>query len=72
AVTAPILVMHGRSDHTVPAFNAQLIYNTVGSTDKQMVWLENSYHVITLDRDRTELFERTYQFIAERSKTLRS
>ncbi|MCA1709104.1 MAG: alpha/beta fold hydrolase, partial [Actinobacteria bacterium] len=72
AVTAPILVMHGRNDHTVPPFNAQLIYDSVSSIDKELVWLANSYHVITLDHDRTEVFDRTYQFIVERSKTLRS
>lgn len=68
SVTAPILVMHGRQDHTVPAFNAQLIYDTVGSTDKELVWLERSYHVVTLDHDREELFERTYRFITDHSK----
>src|SRR5687767_3232900 len=71
SVTAPILVMHGRSDHTVPASNAQLIYDTVGSTDKELVWLERSYHVVTLDHDRDEVFERTYRFIIEHSKASR-
>lgn len=72
SVTAPILVMHGRNDHTVDPSNAQLIYDTVASTDKELVWLENSYHVITLDRDRAEVFDRTYRFIEEHSKALRS
>lgn len=67
SVTAPILVMHGRNDRTVPPFNAQLIYDTVASTDKELVWLDRSNHVITLDRDREEVFSRTYAFIAARS-----
>ena len=71
AVTAPILVMHGRGDHTVLPFNAEVIYNSVGSTDKELVWLDRSYHVITLDHDRAEVFDRTHRFIAEHSKTLR-
>ena len=70
SVTAPILVMHGRNDHTVPPFNAQLIHDTVGSIDKELVWLERSYHVITLDHDRDEVFERTYRFIVDRSTAL--
>ena len=70
SVTAPILVMHGRNDHTVPPFNAQLIHDRVGSIDKELVWLERSYHVITLDHDRDEVFERTYRFIADRSTAL--
>lgn len=72
AVTAPILVIHSRNDHTVLPFNAEIIYNTVGSIDKELMWLERSYHVITLDHDRNEVFERTHRFIAERSEALRS
>jgi carboxylesterase len=72
SVTAPVLVMHGRNDHTVAPFNAQLIYDTVGSTDKELIWLEKSYHVVTLDHDRNEVFDRTYRFIEEHSKALRS
>ena len=71
AVTAPILVMHGRQDHTVLPFNAELIHNSVGSTDKELVWLDRSYHVITIDLDRAEVFERTHRFIVEHSKSLR-
>lgn len=68
SVTAPILIMHGRHDETVPPFNAQLIYDTVASTNKELVWLDRSKHVITLDHDREEVFDRTYRFIADHSK----
>ncbi|MFP5297768.1 MAG: alpha/beta hydrolase [Actinomycetota bacterium] len=67
-VTAPLLVMHGRNDHTVHPSNAQYIYDHAGSTDKELVWLERSYHVITLDYDRDEVYSRTADFIKERSK----
>jgi carboxylesterase len=70
AVTAPILVLHGRNDHTVLPFNAEVIHSSVGSTDKELVWLERSYHVITLDHDRDEVFDRTHRFIVEHSKVL--
>jgi carboxylesterase len=72
AVTAPILVLHGRNDHTVLPFNAEVIHSSVGSTDKELVWLERSFHVITLDHDRDEVFDRTYRFIVEHSKALES
>ncbi len=67
-VTCPILVMHGRGDHTVHPDNAQYIYDNVGSTDKQLIYLERSYHVITLDLERDAVFEATYNFIKERAK----
>jgi carboxylesterase len=70
AINCPILVMHGRNDHTVEPGNAPFIIKSVSSTDKELVWLERSYHVVTLDFDRDEVFERTYKFIKERARGL--
>lgn len=70
AVTAPILVMHGRNDKTVAPYNARLIYDSVGSTDKDLAYMERSSHVITLDYDKDDVFERTFAFIKEHSKVL--
>ena len=67
-VRCPVLVMHGRNDHTVEPFNATTIYDAVGSTDKALHWCERSYHVITLDYDRAEVYKRTYEFIEKRSR----
>lgn len=66
-VACPLLVMHSHNDHTVHPSNARLIFDSVGSTDKELVWVDNSYHVLTLDRDRAEVFERTHAFIEARS-----
>jgi carboxylesterase len=67
-VRCPILVMHGRNDHTVEPFNATTIYDSAGSSDKELIWCERSYHVITLDYDRAEVYKRTYEFIEKRSR----
>jgi carboxylesterase len=67
-VRCPLLVIHSRNDHTATPHNAELINNGVGSTDKELVWLDRSYHVITLDLDRDEVFRRTLEFIRSRSK----
>lgn len=66
-VRAPILVIHGRQDHTVHPDNAQYIYDNVGSTDKDLLWLERSYHVVTLDYEKDLVAERITRFIEERS-----
>jgi carboxylesterase len=60
--------MHARQDHTVHPSNAQYIYDNVASTDKELVWFERSYHVITVDYEKDEVFERTFNFIKERAK----
>jgi carboxylesterase len=69
-VRAPILVMHGRHDHVVHPRNADIIYNSVASEDKQLVYLERSFHVVTLDYDREEVLRRTFEFIRDRSRAL--
>ncbi|MEA2433074.1 MAG: carboxylesterase [Actinomycetota bacterium] len=66
-VTAPLLVMHSRNDHTSPPASSQFINDNVGSTDKELVWLDRSYHVITMDHDRDDVFRRTQEFIQKRS-----
>jgi carboxylesterase len=67
SVTDPVLVMHSHNDHTVLPFNAELIHDNVASKDKELVWLDRSYHVLTIDVDREEVFRRTFEFIKERS-----
>jgi len=66
-VAAPILIMHGRQDHTVEPANAPYIYEHVSSEDKELLWLERSYHVVTLDYDRDTVADRTFDFIKRHS-----
>lgn len=67
AVTAPMLIMHSKNDHTVHPSNANLIHDSVSSPSKEIVWFDRSYHVLPLDFDREEVFDRTYNFIKEHS-----
>jgi len=67
SLQVPVLTMHGRQDHTSPPDGSELIIEKAASKDKEMVWLERSYHVITMDYDRDEVFQRTFDFIKQRS-----
>jgi carboxylesterase len=67
SIGVPLLAMHGRGDKTSPPANSQYLYDTVASTDKELLYLERSQHVITLDYEKSTVFERTYQFIKERA-----
>lgn len=64
-VTAPIRVFHSRQDHVVPTLNADYILERVSSKDKKVIWLEDSYHVCTLDFDKEKIFEECLGFIDE-------
>lgn len=67
AVTVPALVIQSLEDHVVPPENGPHILDRLGSADKELLRLENSYHVATLDNDKDLIAERTIQFIRERA-----
>jgi carboxylesterase len=61
-VTQPLLVYASRQDHVVPPGNASFIAERAASTDVQVVWLERSYHVATLDCERDRIFDGSLAF----------
>ncbi len=63
-VKAPALVLHSRNDRYVQPENAERIYAALGSPRKQLVWVERSSHVVTLDAAREEVFRAVGQFVA--------
>ena len=60
-----MLLFASRNDHVVNTENSPYILEHVSSTDKELVWLEKSYHVATLDYDKDLIVERTNRFIKE-------
>jgi carboxylesterase len=62
-IKAPIILFQAREDHTVHPGNADVIFKGVGSKDKEVVWLDNSYHVLPVDNDKQTVFEKSYEFI---------
>ena len=65
AITCPALVLQSTVDHVVPPENGPYILERLGSQDKQLIWLENSYHVATLDNDKDLIADLTLRFIRE-------
>lgn len=68
-ITRPTLIIHSKNDHTAHPDNAQLIFDQIASKDKELVWLERSYHVITVDYDREQVYDKTLSFIKERAQS---
>lgn len=63
AVQCPVLIFQSREDHVVHPTNAPFIFDHVGSADKELVWLDNSYHVATLDNDKELIAQKLLGFI---------
>ncbi len=62
AVRAPCLVMHARNDDIAAAGNAEDIVRGVRHAPVELVLLDDSYHMITIDRDRRTVLARTVAF----------
>ncbi|MFG6149142.1 alpha/beta hydrolase [Halobacillus sp. B23F22_1] len=68
-IHCPILVIVSEEDHIVPPENSEMIFNTVLSEHKELIHLENSYHVATLDTDLDLITERSLEFFVMYSNT---
>jgi len=62
-VAVPVLLMHSRQDTGVDPQNMSSIYNHLGNQDKEMLWVENSGHVITREPERQRVFQAALDFI---------
>ncbi len=68
-VHAPCLVMHARHDDIAAAGNAQDIVRGVRNAPVELVLLDDSYHMITIDRDRRTVLARTVAFAESIAQT---
>ncbi len=62
-VRQPLRIFQAREDHVVPPRNAELIRSGVGSTDTDVILLDNCYHVSTVDHEAAGLNEAILRFV---------
>lgn len=62
-ITCPTLVITSREDHVVNPANAARIAGGVSAGRVEMLWLDNSYHVATIDNDKALIAQRSTEFI---------
>lgn len=67
-IQCPALIFSSVDDHVVPPVNATYLLENLGSPDKELVQLYNSYHVATLDHDKEEIKQRIKEFIQAYTK----
>lgn len=65
-VTIPALVIQGRRDRTVAANSADVLAAGMGASDKRVVWLPNSGHVLPHEPDAPEMFQMITRWVDER------
>jgi carboxylesterase len=62
-ITCPTLVIQSREDHVVNPSNGPRIVSEVGSSRTELLWLDNSYHVATIDNDKELIARETAAFM---------
>src|SRR5208337_3056222 len=65
-LTQPALIVHSRRDHTCPyERNVEYLMTHLGSAQKQVVELTESYHVITVDTDKERVAAEVVRFVEQ-------
>jgi len=64
-VRCPALIIQSRTDETVKPKSARMIYEGIGSEQKEILWLECSRHVCTLGPERDIMHEKIYDFLKQ-------
>lgn len=59
----PILIIQPRKDTVVDPAGAAYLYDQIGSADKTIHWLNDSNHIVTLDRERLQVYEMVGNFL---------
>ncbi len=62
-IQQPLLLVQGRLDTAVDLRGVDELYQKIGSPDKELHWMENSGHVVILDRELDQVTEITLRFI---------
>lgn len=62
-IYAPAFVVQARHDEMINPESANIIYNEIESTMKEIKWYEESGHVITIDKEKEQLHEDIYAFL---------
>jgi carboxylesterase len=69
SIKCPLLVIYSPRDSAIHPQAGQYVYDHAGSADKQVLILQRSGHVITVDSEWETVAERTYQFIVQHARS---
>jgi carboxylesterase len=59
----PIIIFHARQDDMTSLRNARYIFDHIGSPDKQLVILEDSYHMVIIDKEKEKVARGVIAFL---------
>lgn len=65
-ITVPLLIVHAKEDDMATLENAHFLASRVGSREVQTFFVDDTYHVVTLDRKKHEVGRRVADFFLAR------
>lgn len=65
-VTAPTMILQAREDDMTSPRNAFIVRDEIASSEKQVVLLDDCYHVITVDKQKRAVVSHVIDFFASR------
>lgn len=63
SVKTPILIIHAREDDMTSLKNAQYVLKNIASPNKSLVVLDDSYHMITIDKEKDKVAGEAIKFL---------
>jgi carboxylesterase len=63
AVKNPIIIMHAQEDDMTSPKNARYLLDHIGSSDKSLVMLDDSYHMIVIDKQKEKVAQEVVEFL---------
>jgi len=66
-VSCPTLLIQSTKDPTIRPDSGRIIYERIGSKDKELMMLHNSGHRLTIDAEWEQVAEKTCEFILKRA-----
>ncbi len=62
-VNQPALIMQGAKDRTIDPNSSKVIFDSIASTQKELVWQQNSGHCIVLDQEYEQVMAKSLAFV---------
>ncbi len=63
AIIAPLLLLHAEEDECATPRSAYEVSRRVSSTDKRLILLHDSYHMISMDREKQHVLDEMVNFL---------
>lgn len=67
-VVSPILFIHSKEDDLTSPKSSKVVYDNISSEDKELIILNDSYHMVLYDNEKDFVFEKVGNFLNSHSK----